>query len=82
MSDFIKTQDGDGIATITWDCANRPMNVMSQPSFVDLNELVENCISHQSVTRVIITSPKKHSAARMDSGVIVKTKEKNPDNPA
>ena len=42
MSDFIKTQDGDGIATITWDCANRPMNVMSEQGFVDLNELVEN----------------------------------------
>jgi|TARA_B100001142_G_scaffold326546_1_gene382259 3-hydroxyacyl-CoA dehydrogenase/enoyl-CoA hydratase/3-hydroxybutyryl-CoA epimerase len=82
MSDFIKTQDGDGIATITWDCANRPMNVMSEQGFVDLNELVENCISDQSVTGVIITSAKKDFAAGMDLGVIAKTKEKNPDNPA
>ena len=82
MSDFIKTQDGDGIATITWDCVNRPMNVMSEQGFVDLNELVENCISDQSVTGVIITSAKKDFAAGMDLGVIAKTKEKNPDNPA
>ena len=82
MSDFIKTQDGDGIATITWDCANRPMNVMSEQGFVDLNELVENCISDQSVTGVIITSAKKDFAAGMDLGVIAKIKEKNPDNPA
>jgi 3-hydroxyacyl-CoA dehydrogenase/enoyl-CoA hydratase/3-hydroxybutyryl-CoA epimerase len=76
MSDFIKTQDSDGIAILTWNCVDRPMNIMSEQGFVDLNELVENCISDQSVTGVIITSAKKDFAAGMDLGVIAKTKEK------
>ena len=40
MSDFIKTQDDDGVATITWNCVDRPMNVMSEQGFSDLNALV------------------------------------------
>ena len=82
MSDFIRTQDGDGVATITWNCVDRPMNVMSEQGFVDLNALVDDCIADDKISGVIITSAKKDFAAGMDLGVIAKTKEKNPENPA
>ena len=82
MSDFTKVQDGDGIATLTWNCVDRPMNVMSEQGFIDLNSLIDDCISDDTVLGVIITSAKKDFAAGMDLGVIAKTKEKNPDNPA
>ena len=82
MSDFIKTQDDDGVATITWNCVDRPMNVMSEQGFSDLNTLVDDCIADETIYGVIITSAKKDFAAGMDLGVIAKTKEKNPENPA
>ena len=82
MSDFIKTQDDDGVATITWNCVDRPMNVMSEQGFSDLNALVDDCIANETIYGVIITSAKKDFAAGMDLGVIAKTKEKNPANPA
>ena len=82
MSDFIKTQDDDGVATITWNCVDRPMNVMSEQGFSDLNALVDDCIADDTISGVIITSAKKDFAAGMDLGVIAKTKEKNPENPA
>ncbi len=82
MSDFIKTQDDDGVATITWNCVDRPMNVMSEQGFSDLNALVDDCIANETIYGVIITSAKKDFAAGMDLGVIAKTKEKNPENPA
>ena len=82
MSDFIKTQDDDGVATITWNCVDRPMNVMSEQGFSDLNALVDDCIADETIYGVIITSAKKDFAAGMDLGVIAKTKEKNPENPA
>ena len=82
MSDFIKTQDDDGVAIITWNCVDRPMNVMSEQGFSDLNALVDDCIADDTIYGVIITSAKKDFAAGMDLGVIAKTKEKNPENPA
>ena len=82
MSDFTKTHDADGIATITWDCNERPMNVMSEQGFFDLDVMVDDCLADETVTGVIITSAKADFAAGMDLSVIAQTKEKNPENPA
>ena len=82
MSDFTKTHDADGIATITWDCYERPMNVMSEQGFFDLDVMVDDCLANEKVKGVIITSAKSDFAAGMDLSVIAQTKEKNPENPA
>ena len=82
MSDFTKTHDADGIATITWDCYERPMNVMSEQGFFDLDVMVDDCLADGTVKGVIITSAKSDFAAGMDLSVIAQTKEKNPENPA
>lgn len=82
MSDFTKTQDADGVATLTWDCTNRSMNVMSEEGFAHLNTIVDSCISDKAIKGVIITSAKADFAAGMDLAIISKIKEINPDNPA
>jgi 3-hydroxyacyl-CoA dehydrogenase/enoyl-CoA hydratase/3-hydroxybutyryl-CoA epimerase len=82
MSDFTQTLDADGLATITWDCQARPMNVMSKQGFADLNALIDGCLTDPMVKGVIITSAKSDFAAGMDLAVIAETKDMHPENPA
>ena len=82
MSDFTQTLDTDGLATITWDCQARPMNVMSKQGFADLNALIDGCLTDPMVKGVIITSAKSDFAAGMDLAVIAETKDMHPENPA
>ena len=82
MSDFIQTLDADGLATITWDCQSRPMNVMSTQGFADLSALIDGCLIDPEVKGVIITSAKSDFAAGMDLAVIAETKDMHPENPA
>ncbi|MGB0798302.1 MAG: enoyl-CoA hydratase/isomerase family protein, partial [Planktomarina sp.] len=82
MSDFTLTKDAEGIATITWDCVGRPMNVMSQQGFEDLDAMIDDVLADDAVKGAIITSAKADFAAGMDLNVIAKTKEMNIDNPA
>ena len=82
MSDFTTTKDADGVTTVTWDCVGRPMNVMTEQGFVDLNAIVDSCITDETVKGVIITSAKADFAAGMDLTVISKIREKPPANPA
>ena len=49
MSDFTQTLDADGLATITWDCQTRPMNVMSTQVLSDLNALIDGCLNDPEV---------------------------------
>ena len=82
MSDFTQTLDADGLATITWDCQSRPMNVMSTQGFADLSALIDGCLIDPEVKGVIITSAKSDFAAGMDLAVIAETKDMHPENPA
>ncbi|HZD26006.1 MAG TPA: enoyl-CoA hydratase-related protein, partial [Alphaproteobacteria bacterium] len=51
--------DGDGIATIAWNVANRPMNVMNAESLEAFGAAVEKAIGDNAVKGVIITSARK-----------------------
>ena len=82
MSDFTQTLDTDGLATITWDCQARRMNVMGKQGFADLNALIDGCLTDPMVKGVIITSAKSDFAAGMDLTVIAETKDMHPENPA
>ena len=82
MSDFTQTLDADGLATITWDCQSRPMNVMSTQGFADLSALIDGCLIDPEVKGVIITSAKSNFAVGMDLAVIAETKDMHPENPA
>ena len=81
MSDFTKTTDGD-ITIITWDVANRPMNVMSEQGLRDFDAMITQAIADDAVKGIIITSGKPDFAAGMDLNVIAATKTRTPDNPA
>ncbi len=67
MSETITYQvDGDGIATLTIDLKDRPMNVITRQFVEDLNEAVEKVISDSAVKGAIITSGKTSFLAGAD----------------
>ncbi|RYI35172.1 MAG: enoyl-CoA hydratase/isomerase family protein, partial [Acetobacteraceae bacterium] len=72
MPDFTMTTDADGVATITWDVAQKSMNVMSTEAFMALSGLIDQALADGSVKGVIITSAKKDFAGGMDLNVIAK----------
>ncbi|MDP6344357.1 MAG: 3-hydroxyacyl-CoA dehydrogenase NAD-binding domain-containing protein, partial [Alphaproteobacteria bacterium] len=48
--------DGDGVATITWDVDNRPMNVMNHETMSAYIEALERAIADDGVKGVIVAS--------------------------
>ncbi|MCP5036251.1 MAG: enoyl-CoA hydratase/isomerase family protein, partial [Rhodobacteraceae bacterium] len=82
MSDFTYDVDSDGVATITWDCKDKSMNIMSFQGFDDLDGLVQTALNDDNVKGVIITSGKDSFAAGMDLNVLARLKEESGDNPA
>jgi 3-hydroxyacyl-CoA dehydrogenase/enoyl-CoA hydratase/3-hydroxybutyryl-CoA epimerase len=48
--------DANGLATLTWNVADRPMNVLNQASIAAFAEAVEMAINDQNVKGVIVTS--------------------------
>ncbi|MBL9055905.1 MAG: enoyl-CoA hydratase/isomerase family protein, partial [Rhodobacteraceae bacterium] len=70
MTDFTMATDADGVATITWDVAQKSMNVMSTAGFALLSDLVDQALADPAVKGIIITSAKKDFAGGMDLNVI------------
>lgn len=58
--------DGDGIAAIVWNMADRPMNVMNGDSLAAFRETVYKAIQDKAVKGVIITSAKNDFVAGAD----------------
>ncbi|WP_022702614.1 FAD-dependent oxidoreductase [Pseudorhodobacter ferrugineus] len=75
MTDFISKTDADGVATITWDVADKSMNVMSLAGFALLDSLIDAALADAAVKGIIITSAKKDFAGGMDLNVIAKMRE-------
>ncbi len=48
--------DGDGIATITWNVQNRPMNVLNEDTIAAFSEAVEKAAAADAVKGVIVAS--------------------------
>lgn len=72
MTDFTKTVDADGVATLTWDVPEKSMNVMSLAGFAQVNAMIDDCLADDAVKGIIITSGKKDFAGGMDLNVIAK----------
>jgi 3-hydroxyacyl-CoA dehydrogenase/enoyl-CoA hydratase/3-hydroxybutyryl-CoA epimerase len=70
MTDFTLTTDADGVATITWDVAQKSMNVMSTAAFMALSGLIDQALADPGVKGIILTSGKKDFAGGMDLNVI------------
>ncbi|WP_415402058.1 3-hydroxyacyl-CoA dehydrogenase NAD-binding domain-containing protein [Tateyamaria sp. SN3-11] len=82
MADFTLNKDADGIATITWDVADKSMNVMSLEGLETLNDLIDDVLADDAVKGVVITSGKDTFAGGMDLNLLAKMKEDAGDNPA
>ena len=70
MTDFTMTTDAEGIATIIWDCASKPMNVMTLEALKVLEGLTDTALADPEVKAIILTSAKTHFAAGMDLNVL------------
>ncbi len=83
MTDFTMKTDAKGIATITWDVADRSMNVMSFDGLGELDGLIDDALADEAVKGVIITSGKEGSfAGGMDLNLLAKMKADAGDDPA
>ena len=82
MTDFTMETDADGVAVITWDTADKSMNVMSQQGFFDLEALIDQALADDAIKGVVITSGKPGSfAGGMDLNVIAQTRDAAGDAP-
>ena len=66
MADFTRTTDAQGIATLTWDVADRSMNVMTADAIGHLSDLVDQALADPAVRGIILTSAKRDFAGGMD----------------
>jgi len=62
--------DGDGIATLTWNVADRPMNVLNRASIAAFDAAVKRAIADQGVKGVIVTSSRPEFLAGGDLDLI------------
>ncbi len=58
--------DGDGIATITWDVSNRPMNVMNDETITALEVAVDQAIADENCKGAIMASAHKEFVVGAD----------------
>ncbi|MFD3191642.1 3-hydroxyacyl-CoA dehydrogenase NAD-binding domain-containing protein [Sedimentitalea sp. HM32M-2] len=83
MTDFTMKKDADGVATITWDVPGKSMNVMSMHGGAELNALIDEALTDDSVKGIVITSGKDGSfAGGMDLNVLAEIRVKAGDDPA
>ncbi len=62
MTDFTMKTDSNGVAVLTWDVADKSMNVMSFEGLEELGTLVDKALGDDAVKGVIITSGKDGSS--------------------
>ena len=82
MTDFTMTKDTEGVATLTWDVADKSMNVMSFEGLAQLDSLMDDALADEAVKGIIITSGKDNFAGGMDLNLLAKMKEDAGDDPA
>ncbi|MBM1633768.1 enoyl-CoA hydratase/isomerase family protein [Sulfitobacter mediterraneus] len=83
MTDFTMTTDSEGVAVITWDVADKTMNVMSIDGLTELDALIDQALGDDAVKGIIITSGKDGSfAGGMDLNLLAKMKADAGDDPA
>ncbi len=67
--------DGDGIATITWNMADRSMNVLNEASIAAFADAVGKAIADAAVKGVIITSAKQDFIAGADLSMLQRSSD-------
>ncbi|KMK66020.1 3-hydroxyacyl-CoA dehydrogenase NAD-binding domain-containing protein [Puniceibacterium sp. IMCC21224] len=82
MSDFTMATDADGVALITWDVADKAMNVLSMEALHALDGLIDDALANDAVKGIVITSGKDSFAAGMDLNVLARMRDDAGDEPA
>ena len=82
MADFTIKIDTDQIATIVWDCPEKPFNILNFEAIRLLDSLVDEVLLNDNIIGAIITSAKPDFAAGMDLKVLADLKNLNGANPA
>ena len=83
MTDFTMKKDADGVAIITWDVPGKSMNVMSIDGLSELDAIIDEMLSDDSIKGAVITSGKDGSfAGGMDLNLLAKMKADAGDDPA
>ena len=83
MTDFTMKTDADGVAIITWDVADKSMNVMSIDGLTQLEAHIDAALTDDAVKGIVITSGKEGSfAGGMDLNLLAKMREDAGDDPA
>jgi len=83
MTDFTMKKDADGVAIITWDVPGKSMNVMSIEGLSELDAIIDEVLSDDSIKGAVITSGKDGSfAGGMDLNLLAKMKADAGDDPA
>ncbi|WP_238365909.1 3-hydroxyacyl-CoA dehydrogenase NAD-binding domain-containing protein [Mesobacterium pallidum] len=82
MTDFTLSKDQDGIATITWDCPGKSMNVMNLEALQELSDAVDDALADDAVKGIVITSGKPDFAGGMDLNILATMKGSAGDDPA
>ncbi|KHA53399.1 3-hydroxyacyl-CoA dehydrogenase NAD-binding domain-containing protein [Sulfitobacter geojensis] len=83
MTDFTMKTDANGVAIITWDVADKSMNVMSIDGLTQLEAHIDAALADDAVKGIVITSGKEGSfAGGMDLNLLAKMREDAGDDPA
>ncbi|MEM9210511.1 MAG: 3-hydroxyacyl-CoA dehydrogenase NAD-binding domain-containing protein [Pseudomonadota bacterium] len=82
MAEFHYELGSDGVAIITWDIADKSMNVLSLDGAAELNGHIDTVLSDDAIKGAVITSGKKDFAGGMDLNVIAKMKADAGEDPA
>ena len=78
MSELIRYEvDDQGIATITWDMQNSPMNVLNEGSIRAYADLVEKAIADDDVKGVVVTSARNEFIAGADLRELLRSSEQS-----
>ena len=78
MSEMMRYEvDDQGIATITWDMKNAPMNVLNQHAIEAYSELVDRALADDDVKGVVVTSARKEFIAGADLRELLRSSERS-----
>ena len=82
MTDFTMNVGDNGVAIITWDVADKSMNVLRRDSFGELDALIDEVLSNDDIKGAVITSGKSTFAGGMDLNVLGTIRADAGDEPA
>jgi 3-hydroxyacyl-CoA dehydrogenase/enoyl-CoA hydratase/3-hydroxybutyryl-CoA epimerase len=60
-NNFTVEADADGIALVTWDMADKSMNVFTEEVLTELEKIVDQVVEDEAIKGVVFTSGKKDS---------------------